>query len=542
VPSSKSERPEAHRRHLEPTPGVVASGHAQTSEAGARMLRAGGNAVDAAVAAAWASFVAEPVLGSPGGGGFMTVWDGDTGACVTYDFFANVPGLGIAKPDASRLDFFDVEISFGPATQRFHIGRGAAAVPGCIGGLWEAHRAHGRLNAVEVLEPAIELCREGAVVSESMAGIFQVLEPIVTATGDGRALFAPEGRLLRTGEKFRNPDLAETLEYLAHHGPEPFYSGSIAGEIADTFGPKRGGLLTEQDLAAWRVEARAPLEVTYRGRRVLLNPGPSAGGPLIAFSLLVLSAFGSEELRPRTLRRYRLVAEVMAATNRARPLLLAGASAEEVKALAREAVAAVRAVLDGAGGSGGAPEERSGRGSTTHVSAVDAQGSAAAVTVSNGESCGYVLPGRGVLLNNFLGEEDINPGGFHQSGAGGRMRSMMCPTVVQEADGRTALGTGGSNRIRSAILQVLVNLIDAGEGVEGAVFAPRIHHEAGVLSIESWDLDDAVDRALRAAYPHLAVFTQPSVFFGGVHVARYAGGQLAGTGDRRRGGVVARVG
>jgi gamma-glutamyltranspeptidase/glutathione hydrolase len=177
---------------------------------------------------------------------------------------------------------------------------------------------------------------------------------------------------------------------------------------------------------------------------------------------------------------------------------------------------------------------------TTHISVADAEGNIASMTASNGEGCSYVMPGTGIMLNNMLGEEDLNPGGFHQWKEGSRLASMMSPAIAEMADGtRFALGSGGSNRIRSAITQVLVNLLDFGMTPDQAVSAPRIHLEGDMLSIEPGFAADAQE-ALEAIAPEAHVWPEQNLFFGGVHtVSVKHGGIFDGAGDPRRGGVVA---
>jgi gamma-glutamyltranspeptidase/glutathione hydrolase len=177
---------------------------------------------------------------------------------------------------------------------------------------------------------------------------------------------------------------------------------------------------------------------------------------------------------------------------------------------------------------------------TTHISVADRAGNIASLTASNGEGCAYVLPGTGIMLNNMLGEEDLNFGGFHRWKEGVRLASMMSPAVAELADGtRIALGTGGSNRIRSAITQVLVNLLDFGMSLGAAVTAPRMHLEGDMLSIESGLAGETL-AALQAMAPRHHVWPEKNLFFGGVHaVSIKHGGIFDGAGDPRRGGAVA---
>ncbi len=326
---------------------------------------------------------------------------------------------------------------------------------------------------------------------------------------NARALFAPDGRLLREGDTFRNPDLAEALELLGREGAAPFYTGEIAAAVIEWL-DGRGAMLTGADLAAYRVVDREPVRVAYRGRDVVTNPPPSAGGTLIAYALALL------ERSPEPPTPARMV-DVMAAVQAER----------------------TPEFLDGLDDEGFLERFLASRlGSTTHVSVLDAAGGACSVTCSNGEGSGIVVPGTGLHLNNMLGEQDLNPLGFHRHPPSRRMPSMMSPTMVLGESGpELVLGSGGSNRLRSAILQTVVNEVDRGMGVSAAVRAPRLHFEDGVVYTEPGvDLTD-----LEGAEYALSRFRDLNLFFGGVHaVARDpATGELSGGGDPRRGGSVA---
>jgi gamma-glutamyltranspeptidase/glutathione hydrolase len=267
-------------------------------------------------------------------------------------------------------------------------------------------------------------------------------------------------------------------------------------------------MLTAEDLAAYHAIPREPVRVAYRGREVLGNPPPSAGGTLIAYALALL------ERRPHPADAVELV-EVMEA-----------AQAERTPEF-----------LDGLGDEGFLERFMASRlGSTTHISVLDAGGWACGVTCSNGEGSGIVVPGTGLHLNNMLGEQDLNPLGFHRNPPGRRLPSMMSPTIVL-AGGvpELVLGSGGSNRIRSAILQTIVNVIDHGMEVDDAVRAPRVHFEDGVVYAEPALELASVERAGYA----ISRFRAPNLFFGGVHAAqRDPAGALVGGGDPRRGGAV----
>jgi gamma-glutamyltranspeptidase/glutathione hydrolase len=486
--------------------GVVAAGHPATARAGADVLAAGGNAVDAAVAAVLASLVAEPLLTGLGAGGYMLVALPGTEPRL-LDFFVEAPGRG--ADHGARAELVPIGVSFGDVVQVFNVGPASVGTYGTPAGLSEAATRFGTLPLAELVAPAVGLARRGVQVEAAQAYVIEILGEIATSTPESAALFAPEGRLLREGDTFRNPDLADALELLAREGAAPFYEGDVAAAVIEWLAGK-GSMLTPDDLAAYRVADRDPVRVAYRGRDVVTNPPPSAGGTLIAYALALLERMDD----PPTPAR---LVDVMAAAQAERtPEFLEGLADEGFL----ERFLASRL------------------GSTTHVSVLDGGGGACSVTCSNGEGSGIVVPGTGLHLNNMLGEEDLNPLGFHGHPPGRRLPSMMSPTMVLgEGMPELVLGSGGSNRLRSAILQTVVNVLDRGMDVASAVRAPRLHFDEGVVYAEpGMDLD-----GIEGGEWAVARFRDLNLFFGGVHaVARDPGtGELTGGGDPRRGGSVA---
>jgi gamma-glutamyltranspeptidase/glutathione hydrolase len=545
--------------------GVVAAGHPISAAAGADALRAGGNAVDAALGAMLVSFACEPLLTGLGAGGYMlVVAPGRPPALL--DFFVEASGRG-ADPTA-RSELIPVHVSFGDAIQEFNIGAASVGAFGMPAGVCEAARRFGRIGLERLVAPAAKLAREGVELNAPQAYIIEILGGIVTSTPESAALFAPEGELLRAGDRLRQPELADALERLGAEGSRPFYTGDIAAAIVDWV-TVRGGTLTLQDLAAYEVVDREPLRVGYRGRDVLTNPPPSAGGILIARALALLDA----QPGPPSVSQ---VVEVMERTQRERtPEFLAGLAdpgfVQRFLETAGGARGSAGGPLDGPRGSAGGPlgsadgppgsaggprgsadgppgsaggplgsadgPPGSGGplGSTTHIAALDREGWACSVTCSNGSASGVIVPGTGVHLNNMLGEQDLNPMGFHRHPPGRRMPSMMSPTVVLRAgEAELAVGSAGSNRIRSAILQTIVRSIDDGMPAQAAVDAPRVHFEDGVVYTEP-----GIDLApLQAGGRELGPFRERNLFFGGAQaVAREGDGRFSGGGDPRRGGA-----
>jgi gamma-glutamyltranspeptidase / glutathione hydrolase len=500
--------------------GVVAAGHPLSAEAGAQALREGGNAVDAAVAAMLMSFVAESPLTGPGAGGFMLVHSA-SGENQLLDFFVAAPGEGLDKLEPAALEPIDVHFS-AEATQVFNIGPSSCGVYGNPAGVAEALERFGTMPLSALVERPARAAREGVELTPMAEAFLDILAPILTATPEGAAIYAPEGRLLRTGERIRMAELGDLLERLGAEGPGFLYEGEVAAKVSDWV-LERGGLLTQADLASYAPVDRSPAQARYRGRDVLTNPPPSSGGILIAYSLDLLERLGRSH-------DVRTLVEVMDRTNRER-------TDEFVQGLHSEGYLERflhREALESA-----ASELGSRLGSTTHLSVLDADGNCASVTCSNGSCSGVVVPGTGIHLNNMLGEEDLNPGGFHLHEPGRRIPSMMAPTVVLREDRpEVALGSAGSNRIRSAIVQTIIRVVDDGLPAQEAVAAARVHYEGRMVEAEPGIDPDALVALERDGWP-VQRFRERNLYFGGVQaVARDPQtGELSGGGDPRRGGA-----
>jgi gamma-glutamyltranspeptidase/glutathione hydrolase len=482
------------------------------------VLCAGGNAVDAAVAAVLMSWVAEPPLTGPGAGGFMLVHTSG-GDDHLLDFFVAAPGRGL---DAEPAALTPIDIHFSEdAVQRFNVGPSSCGAYGNPLGLCEALARFGTVALGELTAGPARAARDGVEVVPMQAFLFRILEPIFRSTAECSELYAPGGRLLGDGDSWRMPELGDLLERLGAEGPSFLYRGDVAQSCSEWV-LQRGGLLTTEDLATYEVVEREPAEVTYQGRRVLTNPPPSSGGILIADALGILERLE----RPHGPD---VIAEVIASTNRARDEeFLAGLNQQGYleQFLRKDALDTV------------ATEVRSRLGNTTHISVLDAEGACATVTCSNGSCSGVVVPGTGMHLNNMLGEQDLNPLGYHQHEPGTRVPSMMAPTVALR-DGRpeVALGSAGSNRIRSAILQTLLAVIDHGLPAEAAVARPRIHVEGTEVEAEPRVDEEALVQLQRSGWT-VRRWEEQNLFFGGVQaVARNPEtGELSGGGDPRRGG------
>ncbi len=507
---------------------AVAAGHPATAGAARRILDEGGNAFDAAVAGCFAACVVEPMLASLAGGGFLLART-RCGQESVYDFFAHTP----LEKTAGEVDFYPIEGDFGSARQVFHIGKGAIATPGVVKGLFRIQRDLGTMPIAQLIAPAAELARDGAAVDGTRVYVQDTLAPILCSTPEAERLFAG----VRAGDTWRTPELAGVLNALADEGEDLFYRGELARALAAACAD--GGHLTAEDLRRYRVIRRQPLRWRYRRHRLASNPEPSSGGALIAFAMKLLesrqpaASFGSARHLEPLLRAMELTNAARDAAERGdleRHAVLHAPFLEPYKRSLREHLSSFRG--------------------TTHISVADRRGGVASLSVSNGEGCGFVLPGTGIMLNNMLGEDDLHYDGLDSWAPDRRLSSMMAPTVVERPDGRLlALGSGGSNRLRSAILQVLVGLLDFDLPLAEAIGRPRIHFEGDHLDLEPGLPVSTVETLAAGDHGSLAplrgdhhrVWERQSFFFGGVHAIELDPRQRKanGAGDPRRGGAVA---
>ena len=514
--------------------GAVAAGHPLTAEAGARILADGGNAVDACIAAAFVSWVAESPLTGPGAGGFMLVHRARDGSDRILDFFVAAPGRGL--PPGRAEEMVPVDVAFDArATQVFLVGPASCAVPGAPAGLAVAHRRYGRLPWAELLAPAVEVARRGVELNAAQAFLHRILDPILRREDEGRGVYGKD-QALGEGDSVLMLELAGTLERLAAEGAETMYRGELARRTSEAV-RERGGRISEADLAEYRVIQRRPVRALYRDVEFVSNPPPSSGGLLVAFALRILDRLGASA-PAGSAGAIASLAEAMREAARARgggflAELYRGGAAGRI--LADEHVAAaVRAIRDRIPLPG---RESTGSPSTTHVSVVDAKGNAASLSASTGCGSGFFVPGTGIQLNNMLGETDLTAAG-RVARPGERLTSMMAPSIVL-ADGRPrfVVGSAGSIRLRSAVLQTVLNVVDHRMSVEEALAAPRVHLEGEVLQLEGGFDPAAADRLEERGY-EVARWSGRNLYFGGAAaVALREDGRLEAAGDPRRSGA-----
>ena len=455
--------------------GMVVSVESQATRAGVRILEAGGNAIDAAVAVAYALAVTHPSAGNLGGGGFMLLAR---------------PGEPIAALDfRERAPSGTNKARFQAMVQAGAVGPAASAVPGSVAGLNLAQRRFGRLTLAEVLEPAIDLARRGHVVGDRQALTLGWSWRTLKRNAEARRIFGSSRGAVGTGELLLQPDLATTLDRIARDGDMGFYAGPTAQAIVRSMGS--AGLITEQDLLDYRAVIREPLRFSYRGYEVTSMPPPSSGGVAIAQMLLSLERLKAQDLPAGSADELHLFAEVSKRAQALRRFDIVDPEADGAAMSADDLLARLTpdALL------GNSPPYDPARATpssrvhplyqaaerelehTTHLSVLDSEGNAVSctTTLSAGFGARYVADGTGVIMNNSLAA--FGSVGLNLPKSGRRMLSSMAPTLVSE-NGRVVavLGSPGGDTIPSTIVQVLRHLIDHGMSLDAAVEAPRIHH------------------------------------------------------------------
>jgi gamma-glutamyltranspeptidase / glutathione hydrolase len=421
-------------------PGIAA-GHPATTDAGLEVLAEGGSAADAAVAASLASCAAEVVMTGLAGGGHAIWFDGASGEARLLDFFVAVPGLG---REAREAELVHLDVPFGTELVHYAVGIASCAVPGVPAGLHELWERHGRLPWPRLVEPAIRIAREGVAMPAAHAACLAMLAPVMTMR-EGARIFAPAGRLLETGDRLVQPDLARAFGIVAEEGALSFYRGTLAESLLGLV-EERSGLVTREDLAAYRPRWVEPAEARYAGTTVRTRGGVAG----------------------------------LAETLTRLPQLRGLSPPERALTLAQ------------------ALEERPGAGRTTNLAVVDADGNGCAVTTSLGLGSGDFLSGLEVHLNSMLGEADLLVGDLVP---GERMESMMAPTVVVDGDGLVLVGgAAGGTRLRSALVQVLAGLLDEGLDPVAAVERPRLHRAGSVVHLEPGFEQEVVDALASEGY------------------------------------------
>ena len=519
-PSAAGSTEPVHVRH-----GIVVSVHELASRAGVEIMQAGGNAVDAAVATGFALAVVHPPAGNLGGGGFMLVRMAD-GKTHFLDYREKAPAA------ATRDMYLDAQGNVIEGASE--IGYKAIGVPGSVAGMVYAEQKYGKLTLKQVMAPAIRLAREGYALSWGEARDFH--DKYLTEFAESRRIFQRDGNYYQSGEIFRQPDLARTLERIAAK-PDDFYHGSLARELAAAM-HKGGGLITTDDLAHYEVKEREPIHGFYRGYEIISAPPPSSGGTVLIESLNILEGYDLTKLGNRSAESIHYTTEAFRRAFFDRAEFMGdpdfakipvaqlidkrygtawrnSIDADHASASKELKRPAIFSELEQYAATHPGPEANHESPHTTHYSVVDAEGNAVAVTTTLNDWLGsrVTAEGLGFLMNDEMDDFSSKPGvpnadGLIQGaanaiGPGKRPLSSMTPTIVVR-DGKAflVLGSPGSSKIITTVANVLMGVVDYGMNIQEAVNAPRFHNQwlPDVLNVERWFSPDTVQALRKMGY------------------------------------------
>lgn len=501
--------------------GAVAAPNALAAQAGLDLIHQGGTPVDAAIAAMLATYVSEPGIVSALGSAYVNVWPVDS-VPVVVDGNCEMPGRGLPA-DRLGAGLREMFLDYGGGITIFG-GAGSAATPGAFKAFEEAHKRFGRATWSDIMAPAIDIARRGFRLGAAAASYLDIVgEPLYGFDPETRAAHFIGDRPVSVGELMTSPDLADTLEALAAEGFSLFYEGELGCRVAEHV-LAEGGLITTADLAGYVADVR-PATLDRVGSWLLAtNPPPSIGGPVLATMLRLLQRRGADPVDVVTVQRdvltYR-AAHLDAAVD------LEAAGADLLKTLQDNDLTSLPTSSD-----------------TAHVSVVDSAGNACALTSSAGYSSGVTIPGTGLVLNNCLGEPELNRRGLHAVAPGTRLASNMAPTTGRADDGAVlAIGTPGADRITTALMQVLAALCLDDATLQDAISAPRAHISIDFTTraarVES-EPEPAFEQAAAALGLPYVAHARHAMYFGGVAAARRrADGDLQAAADPRRASATA---
>ena len=492
-------------------PYAIACGHPLTAEAAQNILNDGGNAFDAAIAAFLVSFIAEAPMASAGCGGLAITCAAGRKKRV-YDFFCQTPSK---KIPVDKMHFYPITVDFGELHEEYHIGMASMAIPGAMAGVFTIHEQLGTLPMNVLIEQAIHHAKNGVKMTPIYKYIFDLLTYTYGLTQRGKEIFFNENdEIKKVGEVIRMEGMADFLDHISKEGSRGFYEGEIAQSIVSD-SDEKGGMLTLEDFKNYKVNVLEPLQFHLRGYDVYTIPFPSLGGALMNIYL--------DEVDHRSVLKSLFHARAGAA------MLCDSYDKQPDQILSH-----LERINPGASMS---YHQGIKKGGTSHISVVDGENNAIALSFTLGEGSGYFIKNTDMQMNNMLGEMALLPNGFHSWDENRRLMSMMCPSVVFDENGlRFVLGSGGASRIPYAIGQVIDNGLRMGMSISEATNAPRMHAEHSVLNIEKSEIWGAQLPSKLNDYV-LNIWENPSMFYGGVHGIEISTSGLEACGDFRRDGI-----
>ena len=493
--------------------GNISTGSEEASLAAKEILRFGGNAFDAAVSAIFVSMTSEFALtGAFGGGTMLGVKQNSTP--FIYDFFVNSP-----IKNNKNCEFFNINVDFGETSQKFNIGLGSIATPGNLMGLIEIQKKYGKLDIKDVLQNAIYIANNGVIITSYQGYIMSLIKPILENDNSTNNLFFKNNKLLKEGDTFKNIEFGNFLSMLIKEGHNYFYKGDGLNIILKFLDNKSN--LSKNDFSDYQTFERKAESINFNNHTIYTNSSPSHGGPLIIFLLKILRESGVK------IDNNSLIS-AMDITSKAREKTCVNPNLEneinkifDRKNFKKFLNHFKNNILDFS-------KPIDGFGSTTHVSIIDKENNAASITTTNGEGCGYTIPEYGIMMNNMLGEEDLNPFGFHNWNKKRRLPTMISPIIITKNNKlKFIFGSGGSNRIRSANIQVILNLLIHKMSLKDSISKSRLHLEGDTLFYES-----NTEFNINKNNIKLKPFKKKSLFFGGVNAVS----PKSSVSDERRGG------
>jgi gamma-glutamyltranspeptidase/glutathione hydrolase len=519
--------------------GMVAAAHPLASQVGVEILKKGGNAVDAAVATAFALGVVEPNASGLGGGGFILVYTAKTKAVTAIDYREMAPLK--ATPDMYKLTPEGKVV--GKETEEGHK---AVAIPGTLAGLTLALKQHGTMSLKDVMAPAIRIAEEGYTVSKTLNAMMKDNFDKLSKYPAAGAIYLKGGLPYEVGDKLVLKDLAKSYRLIADKGPDVFYKGEIADAIEKEMQGK--GLITKADLAAYKPAVRTPVRGSYRGYEIISMAPPSSGGTHVIEILNILEGYNMTRLGYQTPESLHVMAEAMKRAFADRAKFMADTDFVKVpiaglisKGYAAELRKGISLDTVGTKIPAGNPLPFVGSGGTSHLSVIDQQGNIVALTqtINFFFGSGVLVPGTGIMLNDEMDDFNPQPGTSNSVEPKKRPLSSMTPTIMLK-DGKPfmSLGSPGATRIISALTQIIVNVVDFRMNVQDAIEAPRIHCMTGDIFMES-RVPKATQDALAAMGHKLNVRGAVDLYFGGAQAVMIdrTSGMLKGAGDPRRDGV-----
>ncbi len=500
-------------------PSIIAAGSKLTAKAALYVLQKGGNAIDATISALLAAPLAEPALTSLGGGGLALIYLKKSRKIIFLDFFVSTP-----KYRAKKEDLISIEVDFGGAKQIFYVGPASVAIPGVVKGIFYLYKNFSSLPFEELKKVAKNYALNGIYLEPLQAYFLRLLEPIYTFDENTKKIFAPKGKLIDEQVLFKNEAYANFLDLLEKYEDKIFYEGDIADKIEEVM-VKSQGNIRKIDLKKYQVYNKEPIKIKYKDYEIFLSNYSSIGSVLIALSLKCFENLNLTSKDFLSLKHILGIIKALSISQKFRKEVVDNFLKEEKDDLLDLFQYFEKYEKNFLFNSFG---------NTTHISIKDNEGNIVSVTTTNGEGSGIVIPDTGVMLNNMLGEEDLNPFGFFKISSYKRLPSMMCPCIVKKGNVPIlALGSAGSKRIRSAIFEVLVNYLNFKLNIKEAIDAPRIHVEDRQVYLEPGFSEDIIS-TLKEKYKYkVSIFKEKNLYFGGVQAVSLSDG----AGDIRRGGV-----